>query len=88
MKKALGIVRKIDELGRVVIPKEVRRTQGWDTGTPMEMFMSADGLVMREYGNPHEELVGLLESVGRFLKDGPAPKLEEQVSLMIEKYSK
>jgi len=49
--KAIGIVRKIDELGRVVIPKEIRTTQGWDEGQPMEMFMNKDGLVLKPYGN-------------------------------------
>lgn len=53
--KSLGIVRKIDELGRVVIPKEVRDTQGWPAGQPMEMFMSDDGLMMRAYGADHEQ---------------------------------
>lgn len=48
--KALGIVRRIDDLGRVVIPKEVRKSQGWDSGEPMEMFLSEEGLVIRPYG--------------------------------------
>jgi AbrB family looped-hinge helix DNA binding protein len=47
--KALGIVRKIDDLGRLVIPKEVRDRQGWSSGQPMEMFMSDEGLVIRGY---------------------------------------
>lgn len=34
--KALGIVRKLDELGRIVIPKEVRDAQGWEKGEAME----------------------------------------------------
>lgn len=49
--KVIGIVRKIDELGRVVIPKEIRTTQGWDEGQPMEMFMDKGGLVLKPYGN-------------------------------------
>lgn len=48
--KALGIIRKIDDLGRIVIPKEVRRVQGWGEGQPMEMFMDGTSLVIREYG--------------------------------------
>jgi AbrB family transcriptional regulator, transcriptional pleiotropic regulator of transition state genes len=47
--KATGIVRKIDELGRVVIPKEVRRTQGLHTGTPLEMFIGHGGIIFRPY---------------------------------------
>lgn len=48
--KALGIVRKIDSLGRLVIPKEVRKVNGWEEGTPLEMFVSEDGLFVKEYG--------------------------------------
>lgn len=53
--KALGIIRNIDDLGRVVIPKEVRRTQGWDNGQPMEMFIDGDKLVMQGYGKVAEK---------------------------------
>ena len=43
--KATGIVRRIDDLGRVVIPKEIRRTQRIREGDPLEIFISADGEV-------------------------------------------
>ena len=36
--KATGITRKIDELGRIVIPKEIRRTLRIREGTPLEIF--------------------------------------------------
>ena len=36
--KATGIVRRIDDLGRVVIPKEIRRTLRLREGTPLEIF--------------------------------------------------
>lgn len=48
--KALGIVRNLDDLGRVVIPKEVRVTQGWKSGQPMEMYMDGANLVVKPYG--------------------------------------
>lgn len=47
--KALGIVRNVDELGRIVIPKEFRKTHGWLTGTPIEMFATEQGLLLQEY---------------------------------------
>ncbi|TPG74000.1 AbrB/MazE/SpoVT family DNA-binding domain-containing protein [Brevibacillus laterosporus] len=47
--KSTGIVRKIDELGRIVIPKEIRNTQGLTFGTPMEMFVDEDQIVLRKY---------------------------------------
>ena len=40
--KATGIVRRIDELGRVVIPKEIRRTQRIRRGDPLEIFTTGD----------------------------------------------
>lgn len=62
--KSLGIIRNIDELGRVVIPKEVRRTQGWADGQPMEMFMDEGKLVLKAYGKEQEsqEMISQLES--------------------------
>lgn len=47
--KAIGIVRKIDDLGRVVIPKEIRRVNGWDEGQPMEFFVEGNALVLKAY---------------------------------------
>ncbi|ABI36850.1 putative AbrB-like transcriptional regulator [Geobacillus virus E2] len=54
--KPLGIVRRIDHLGRITIPMEVRRVHGWDTGTPIEMFATDKGLVLREYGAEQKKL--------------------------------
>lgn len=47
--KVLGIVRRIDDLGRIVIPKEVRKVNGWNAGTPVEMFATDEGIMVREY---------------------------------------
>lgn len=41
--KATGIVRRIDDLGRVVVPKEIRRTLRIREGDPMEIFTNHDG---------------------------------------------
>lgn len=48
--KATGIVRRIDELGRIVIPKEIRRTHKIREGTPLEIFSGENGeLVLKKY---------------------------------------
>ncbi len=48
--KATGIVRKIDELGRIVIPKEIRRTMRIREGDPLEIFTDrAGGVMLRKY---------------------------------------
>ena len=44
--RATGIVRRIDELGRIVIPKEIRRTQRIRQGDALEIFTEADGKVI------------------------------------------
>lgn len=48
--KATGIVRRIDDLGRVVIPKEIRRTMRIREGDPLEIFTNSDGgVVFKKY---------------------------------------
>lgn len=44
-----GIVRRIDELGRIVIPKEIRRTMGIKEGEEMEICLGDDALVFKKY---------------------------------------
>ena len=56
--KATGIVRRIDELGRVVIPKEIRRTQRIRRGDPLEIFTTGDGEVIFKKYSPMGELSG------------------------------
>lgn len=48
--KATGIVRRIDDLGRVVIPKEIRRTLRIKEGDPLELFTTREGeVVFKKY---------------------------------------
>ena len=54
--KATGIVRRIDELGRVVIPKEIRRTLRIREGDPLEIFTDKDGEVILKKYSPIGEL--------------------------------
>lgn len=44
--RATGIIRRIDDLGRVVIPKEIRRTMNIREGDPLEIFTDKDGCVI------------------------------------------
>lgn len=43
-----GLVRRFDDLGRIVIPKEFRKQLGLDTKTAVEMFLMQDGLFLRK----------------------------------------
>lgn len=47
--KATGIVRRIDSLGRVVIPKELRKAYNIDENDPLEIFTDNDGIIIRKY---------------------------------------
>lgn len=52
--KATGIVRRIDDLGRVVIPKEIRRTLAIREGDPLEIYTTDGGVFFRKYEQPTE----------------------------------
>ncbi len=52
--KATGIVRRIDELGRIVIPKEIRRVLRIREGDPIEIFTDADAIVLKKYARIRE----------------------------------
>lgn len=54
--RATGIVRRIDELGRLVIPKEIRRTYRISEGDPIEIYTSEDGEVVLKKYSPVGEL--------------------------------
>lgn len=47
--KATGVVRNVDQLGRVVLPKELRKTMDIPEGAPMEIFVEEDKLILKKY---------------------------------------
>jgi len=47
--RSIGIVRKIDELGRIVLPKELRRSLDIEEGDPMEIFVDANTIMLKKY---------------------------------------
>ena len=54
--KATGIVRRIDDLGRVVVPKEIRRTLRIREGDPLEIFTDREGEIILKKYSPIGEL--------------------------------
>lgn len=52
--KSTGIVRKVDELGRVVIPVELRRGLGVEEKDPLEIYIDGDRIILQKY-QPNEE---------------------------------
>lgn len=47
--KATGIVRKVDELGRIVLPIELRRTLNIDIKDPVEIFVEGEAIILKKY---------------------------------------
>jgi len=47
--KATGIVRRVDDLGRVVIPKSLRKTLNLTAKEPVEIFVNENGVVLKKY---------------------------------------
>jgi len=66
--KATGIVRRVDDLGRIVIPKEIRRTLKIREGDPLEIYTEKDGgVIFRKYspmGDLQEFAVQICEAIG------------------------
>ena len=71
--QSTGIIRRIDDLGRIVIPKELRWTLNFEVGDPIEMFVDNSGplepmIYMRKYTSPSgkdvfKSLIERLESI-------------------------
>ena len=61
--KATGIVRRIDDLGRVVVPKEIRRTLRIREGDPLEIFTDKEGEIILKKYSPMGELGGVVKEI-------------------------
>ena len=71
--KATGIVRRIDELGRVVIPKEIRRTLRIREGDPLEIFTDREGEVILEKILAHRRAGGFCQRIRGIAASIPQP---------------
>lgn len=63
--KATGIVRRIDELGRIVVPKEIRRTLRIREGDPLEVYTDREGEIILKKYSPVGELANFAASMQR-----------------------
>lgn len=83
--KATGVVRKVDDLGRVVIPVELRRTMGIGVKDSLEIFTDGDSIIFKPYRRDADkiEAIAKLQSV---VTDNPAVKnLLDEVTEFIKK---
>lgn len=80
--RATGIVRRIDDLGRVVIPREIRKQFGIKECDPMEIFIDEDKIILKKY----DVSIGLSELVRKLndeffdIKNDMDTKIADQIS--------
>ncbi|KUO52328.1 MAG: AbrB family transcriptional regulator [Desulfitibacter sp. BRH_c19] len=65
MLKATGIVRKVDDLGRIVIPIELRRTLGIDEKDGLEIYVDSEKIVLKKY-EPACVFCGSADNINNF----------------------
>ena len=80
-----GIIRRFDDLGRVVIPKEIRRARGWEEGGPIEIVADGKDVILRPYGDNQRledllnELISQMEERGLDDKENLLRKMMEEL---------
>ena len=67
--KATGIIRRIDELGRIVIPKELRRTLHIKADDPIEIFTAEDGVIALRKYEPTDSVISYLDLLEELIND-------------------
>ena len=79
--KATGIVRRVDDLGRIVIPKEIRRNLGIHEGDPLEIFIHEDCFCFRKYTTDKlEKVFDAFKELADFAEDEGGLRMRTRVS--------
>ncbi len=87
--KSTGMVRKVDELGRIVLPIEMRRTLGISIKDPVEFFVDGDKIVMKKYEADNTCMVtGEIDQNNISLFDGKIKLSKEGANKLIEELQK
>jgi transcriptional pleiotropic regulator of transition state genes len=82
--KSTGIVRKIDALGRVVLPKELRRTLNIADGDPVEVFVDGDQIILKKYqANMECAVTGEVSNDNVSLLDGKLTLSQEGLNTLL-----
>jgi stage V sporulation protein T len=84
--KSLGIVRRIDDLGRVVIPKEIRRSLGIKEGDPMELFVADGGIFIKRY-NELDSVSNRINTIINDLEESLSSRVDDDTSKVIQDIS-
>ena len=85
--KATGTIRRVDDLGRIVIPKEIRRNLGIREGDPLEIFLHEDCICFKKYipdklekvFDAFKELADFTEEEGGFIMRTMVSELQVEV---------
>lgn len=75
---ATGIIRRVDDLGRIVIPREVRKRLGITEGTPMELFITEDkdGITFIKYDS-YSELNNYIDTIREIVTENEIDNSEK-----------
>lgn len=85
--KSTGIVRKVDQLGRIVIPKELRRTlQIVEIEDSLEIFVENDTIVLKKY-NENADIYGVIRRVDQLGRIVLPIELRRKLDILVEKDS-
>lgn len=88
--KATGIIRRIDDLGRIVIPKELRRNMNIREGDPMEIYLDEDNRVVFEKYN--SGLLPFIHNLADRVEDNEydtlSPESVKEIKGLLDKISK
>jgi AbrB family looped-hinge helix DNA binding protein len=95
--RATGIVRRIDDIGRIVIPKEIRKSMNIQVGDPLELYTSQDMVCFKKYKayEPNYELIfqvlaavydvaGVYDNNGVLQRVGAAYTLDTRIAVSLE----
>jgi len=66
--KGTGIVRRIDEMGRVVLPKEIRRTLTINESDSLEIYVEGNEIILNKYST-EESIINTLENLDEILQE-------------------
>lgn len=87
--KSTGIVRKVDELGRVVIPIELRRVLGIEEKDPVEIYVDGDKIILKKYTDSgtrekRDQVVKQLQHISNHASDGTVQKTVAEAIELLE----
>ncbi|AKO91091.1 MULTISPECIES: AbrB/MazE/SpoVT family DNA-binding domain-containing protein [Priestia] len=87
--KTTGMVRKVDELGRIVLPKELRRVLNLEAKEPVEMYLDHEQIILKKY-RAHQEcmITGEVSSENLSLLNGKIVLSKEGADILMNEIEK